>query len=119
MPVMECQEPTCAREFEPRQPHGRFCSAYCRVKWNRRNARVSAEPAAGSRAAARDLAYLVGARQAGKITHGQFAAAAVNLISTRFTSVNEALIALGTLAWEGIDRGLSAADYVKQENIDV
>ena len=116
---MECREPTCRKEFEPHQPHGRFCSAYCRVKWNRRQARQPVEPAAGSRAAAVDLAHLVGARQAGKITHGQFAAAAVNLISTRFTSANEALIALGGLAWEGIDRGTAAANREEQENADV
>jgi hypothetical protein len=113
---MECQEPTCGKEFEPRQPHGRFCSAYCRVKWNRRNARQPAEPSAGSRAAAVDLAHLVGARQAGKITEGQFAAAAVSLIGTRFTSVHEALVALGVLAWEGIDRGLTVADHTEREN---
>ena len=104
----ECQE--CGGQFTPKRQHGRFCGDYCRVKWNRRNAREPAEASAGSRAAAVDLARLTGARQAGKITAGQFAAAAVELISTRFTSVNEALIALGTLAWQGIDRADVAPD---------
>ena len=83
----------------------RFCSGACRVRWHRAQARLSriaAEPSAGSRAAAADLALLVGARQAGKITAGQFAVAATELIGTRFASVHEALIALGELAWETV-----------------
>jgi hypothetical protein len=111
---MNCQE--CGTSFEPRRAHARFCGSYCRVKWNRRNARHPAEASAGSRDAARDLAYLTGARQAGKITAGQYAAAAVELIGTRFVSVHEALIALGSLAWEGMqDR---AADCTtERENV--
>jgi hypothetical protein len=97
----DCQE--CGGPFTPKRVHGRFCGDYCRIKWNRRNARHPAEPTAASREAARDLAYLVGARQAGKITHGQFAAAAVHLIGTRFATVNDALIALAELAWQGIE----------------
>lgn len=108
LPMQICAE--CGDPFEPRRNHGRFCRDTCRVRWNRRNARGPAEPSAGSRAAALDLAQLVGARQAGKITAGQFAAAAVSLINTTFTSVNEALIALGTLAWEGLDRATVAPD---------
>jgi hypothetical protein len=100
----------CGDPFEPQRKHARFCRDTCRVRWNKRNARGPAEPSAASRAAALDLALLVGAYQAGKITRGQFAAAAVRLISTRFVSVNEALIALGTLAWEGIDRAGVAPD---------
>ncbi len=113
---MRCQDPACGREFEPRQPHGRFCSAACRVRWNRRNARVPAEPSAGSRNAARELARLTGARQAGQITHGDYALAAVTLINSSFASVSEALIALGTLAWEGMSRGQTAAAAEEREN---
>src|ERR1700761_4326517 len=27
----------CGREFEPKREHARFCSARCRVAWNREN----------------------------------------------------------------------------------
>lgn len=96
---MHCQD--CGTEFEPKRAHGRFCSDACRLRWNRRNSRAPAEPPAQARAAAADLAMLAGARQAGRITAGQFAAAAVKVIS-RFATVHDALIALGELAYEGI-----------------
>jgi hypothetical protein len=102
----------CGNVFEARQASARFCRDACRVRWHRRQARQNrapAEPSARSRDAARDLAYLTGARQAGKITAGQFAAAAVELIATRFVSVHEALIALGELAWQGIEHTTAAA----------
>lgn len=96
---MHCQG--CGTVFEPKRAHGRFCSPACRVRWNRRNAREPHEPPADARAAAIDLAMLAGARQAGRITHGQYAAAAVEVIS-RFATVNDALIALGELAYETV-----------------
>ncbi|HWG01350.1 MAG TPA: hypothetical protein VG164_05825 [Trebonia sp.] len=94
-----CDE--CGGRFEPKRAHGRFCSGACRVRWFRRNSRAPAEPPADARQAAVDLAMLAGARQAGKITHGQYAAAAVKVIS-RFATVNDALMALAELANEGL-----------------
>ena len=34
--VRNCEQ--CGAEFEPRREHARFCSAACRVTWNRENA---------------------------------------------------------------------------------
>ena len=110
-----CQE--CGTAFEPAREHARFCRDLCRVKWNKRNARNPVEPSAASRTAAMNLAFLVGARQAGKITHGQFAAAAVKLIREEFATVNEALIALGALAWEGIARDTAPATVKQTEEV--
>ena len=100
----ECGTPISGRSDR------RFCGGACRMRWQRAKARLSritAEPSAGSRAAALDLVMLIQARQAGKITAGQFALAAVQLIGTRFPSVHEALIALGELA-EPAGRGHAA-----------
>jgi predicted nucleic acid-binding Zn-ribbon protein len=97
-----CQQ--CGKPFESTREHARYCSDLCRVKAFKRNARNPVEPSDKSRTAAMELAFLVGARQAGQITHGQFARASVKLIRDEFATVNEALIALGALAWEGISR---------------
>ncbi|HEY1917913.1 MAG TPA: hypothetical protein VGH27_20265 [Streptosporangiaceae bacterium] len=43
----DCEQ--CGRVFEPRREHARFCSARCRVAWNRENAR---DPATGTSALA-------------------------------------------------------------------
>jgi len=37
--VRRCEE--CGREFVPRREHARFCSAECRLAWNKANARHS------------------------------------------------------------------------------
>lgn len=113
---MKCQEPTCGKPFEPQRSHARFCSDACRLRSNRRNARNPVEPSATARTAAMNLAFLVGARQAGKIRHGEFAAAAVKIITSEFPSVNDALIALGSLAWEGMQAGITTTDQ-KQEKV--
>jgi hypothetical protein len=34
--VRNCEQ--CGAEFEPRREHARFCSALCRITWNRENA---------------------------------------------------------------------------------
>ncbi|MGH3214241.1 MAG: hypothetical protein ACRDN1_07565 [Trebonia sp.] len=34
--VRDCEQ--CGAEFEPRREHARFCSAGCRITWNRENA---------------------------------------------------------------------------------
>jgi len=34
--VRNCEQ--CGAEFEPRREHARFCSAACRIAWNRVNA---------------------------------------------------------------------------------
>jgi hypothetical protein len=39
--VQNCEQ--CGAEFEPRREHARFCSAVCRITWNRENA--SGQPA--------------------------------------------------------------------------
>lgn len=49
----------CGREFTPRRPHGRFCSAYCRrVAWLGRNPEKAAELAERDRARLR--AHVIG-----------------------------------------------------------
>jgi hypothetical protein len=35
--LRNCEQ--CGAEFEPRREHARFCSALCRITWNRENAR--------------------------------------------------------------------------------
>ena len=42
--VRECAQ--CGRAFTPRREHARFCSARCRMAWNREHAGVAAAPAA-------------------------------------------------------------------------
>ena len=36
MDVRDCEQ--CGAEFEPRREHARFCSALCRITWNRQHA---------------------------------------------------------------------------------
>jgi endogenous inhibitor of DNA gyrase (YacG/DUF329 family) len=42
--VRECAQ--CGNEFIPQREHARFCSARCRMAWNREHAGVAAAPAA-------------------------------------------------------------------------
>lgn len=42
--VRECAQ--CGRSFIPQREHARFCSARCRMAWNREHAGVAAAPAA-------------------------------------------------------------------------
>ncbi|MGH3260597.1 MAG: hypothetical protein ACRDNS_01240, partial [Trebonia sp.] len=41
--VRECAQ--CGRPFTPLREHARFCSAHCRMAWNREHAGVAAAPA--------------------------------------------------------------------------
>jgi hypothetical protein len=41
--VRECAQ--CGRSFTPKREHARFCSARCRMAWNREHAGVAAAPA--------------------------------------------------------------------------
>lgn len=42
--IRECAQ--CGRPFTPQREHARFCSARCRMSWNREHAGVAAAPAA-------------------------------------------------------------------------